>query len=284
VARERAARLWLRAILLLTGVGTLVLYTLSRPSFSNSFTAARYLLPLYAALPLVFGVLWEGAAPMVVAVGAWWAVAIQQARRNRRQSQRVSTRHDGSDNGLAELNATANREQARGRADHFPRSSGHDASLITAALASAGLILLLGFAVYGSGATLRYAGDGTRYALPAPPRDQQLLAALEAHGITRYISDYWTCYRLVFESGERLRCGVRDGVNNTLTHNGAVNRYLPYLLEVERTPHPAYIFDAGSAWDSGFASWAASQRLPRAGYARFVAAGYAIYYFPAGQG
>ncbi|MFI5274543.1 MAG: hypothetical protein ACHQ4H_16045 [Ktedonobacterales bacterium] len=261
-----------------------MLYTLSRLAFSDSFTAARYLLPLYAALPLVFGVLWEAATPVVAIVGTWWAVVIEHGRGTRRHSQVDTNQHDASANGLAQLHSTTSPELSREWADHLPRSPRYDASLIRSALASAGLMLLLGFALYGGVATVRYAGDGTRYALPAPPRDQQLLAALAAHHITRYISDYWTCYRLVFESGERLRCGVRDGVDNTLTHNGAVNRYLPYLLEVEYTPHPAYIFAAGSSWDSGFASWAASQRLPHENYTRIVVAGYAIYYYPAGQG
>jgi hypothetical protein len=244
--------------LLLSAAGTLLLYTVSRPAFTHSFTSARYLVPLYTTLPLIFGVLWEAASTsgpsstLLARARARWAPVWRSGPVRSRQT--------------ADARASAQRARVLG------------------ALAAAGLMLLFGCALYGAGATLAYAGDSSHYALPAPPADRQLLAALEAHGITRYVSDYWTCYRLVFESGERLRCGVRDGVNNTLTHNGAVNRYLPYLLEVERTPHPAYIFGAGSAWDTGFAGWAAAQHLPHAGYARLVVAGYAVYYYPSGQG
>jgi hypothetical protein len=136
-------------------------------------------------------------------------------------------------------------------------------------------------ALIGLIATLAWLGNTERFALPLPPPDQRTIATLEAHGVTTFVSDYWTCYRLAFESGERLRCAVRDGTNGTLTRNGAVNRYAPYLDEVLRAPHPAYIFPAGSPQDATFASWAASQSLPHVGYARLVQDGQAIYYYPA---
>lgn len=277
---ERAARLWLRAMLLLAAAGTIFLYTVSNTALIYQFTAARYLLPLYVTLPLVFGVLWTVARPVLM----WgWQVAARRGsagatRRSGNGGRHAAIRRASAGRpndigarrqGYGTLASTGNASRARG---------------IMAALAALLLAVLLGFSAYGGIATVAYAGDGSRFALPAPSQDRQLLATLRAQHITRFVSDYWTCYRLAFESGEQVRCAVRDGVNNTLTTNGAVNRYAPYLALIERTPHPAYIFAAGSAWDSGVAAWATAQHLPYAGYVRLVSAGYAIYYDPAGQG
>jgi hypothetical protein len=153
-----------------------------------------------------------------------------------------------------------------------------------AAAALAGLVVLLGFAAYGAATTVGQAGDTTKFGLPSPASDQHLIAALTQRGLTRFTSDYWTCYRLAFESGERLRCAVRDSQDGTLTRNGAVNRYVPYLLLIQRTAHPAYIFAAGSAGDATFDAWAAANGLPHVGYTRIVVEGNAIYYWPGGQG
>jgi hypothetical protein len=147
-------------------------------------------------------------------------------------------------------------------------------------LATGALAMLMGFAVYGAQATVARASGARRFALPMPASDRLVIASLAAHGITLYVSDYWTCYRLAFESDEHVRCAVRDMVDSTLTQNGAVNRYRPYLLAVERAPHPAYIFYAGSVEDRTFDAWAVSQRLPHSGYSRYVIQGYAVYYFP----
>jgi len=130
----------------------------------------------------------------------------------------------------------------------------------------------------GLAATLAWSATTERFGLPMPPPDQRTIVTLEGRGVTTFVSDYWTCYRLAFESDERLRCAVRDSVNGTLTRNGAVNRYAPYLDEVLRAPHPAYIFAAGSRQDATFATWAAAQHLPHLGYARLVQDGQAIYY------
>ncbi len=247
---DRYARRWLRAMLVLSAAGTLLLYSVSKTAQLYQFTAARYLLPLYLTLPILFGVLWEQ-EPVFV---RWVATAVRGRADPRLSRPRTASEHPGG-----------------WRAD--PR--------LAAALAAASLVLLLGFSLYGAAATAAWASDGARFALPAPPTDQRLIATLEAHGVATFVSDYWTCYRLAFESSERLRCAVWDGVNGTLTGNGAVNRYLPYLEEVERAPHPAYLFPAGSSQDATFDAWATAQHLPHLGYARLVAQGEAIYYAPA---
>jgi hypothetical protein len=243
-AAERArehARQWLRAMLLLTAAGTLLLYSLSKTAEIYQLTAARYLLPLYLTLPLIAG----GALRIDP-----WAV------------MRLGGMPDPAPDTVPSMKQGLVRSSVR-------------------VVLTTPLVFL---AVTGFLATLSWSLNSERFALPMPPADQRLIAALEAHGVTTFVSDYWTCYRLAFESNERLRCAVRDGANGTLTRNGAVNRYAPYLDEVLRAPHPAYIFPADSNQDATFAAWATAQHLPHQGYMRLVQDGQAIYYYPQASG
>jgi hypothetical protein len=150
-------------------------------------------------------------------------------------------------------------------------------------LATGGLLLLLGLSAYGTVVVVRQAADTSLYALPAPLTDQQLLATLAAHHVTRFTSDYWTCYRLAFESGERLQCAIRDRTGG-FPANGAINRYWPWAIVLRHTPYPAYIFYAGTMDDTGFMRQAAALGLPHVGYVRLACCGYAVYYYPGGQG
>lgn len=257
----QSARLWLRGTLLVAAMGTIALYTLSNTAQRYQFTAARYLLALYVTLPLVFGVLWE--------VARRAALSAVSASSERPATPRVRGRP------LAQP-SIGRRIWGAARIwlwGPCPR----------AGLAVAGLALLLGFAVNGAVATTQRAADTALFALPAPAADQRLIALLAAQHITRFTSDYWTCYRLALESEERLRCAVRvrDG---SLSHNVAINRYQPYLLLLERTPNPAYVFPTGGLEDTTFDQWAAARGLPHMGYARVATPDYAVYYLPGGQG
>lgn len=294
-----AARAWLRGMLLAGAFGTLALYTLSRTAQTYQFTAARYLLPLYVSLPLVFSTLWEHAGPILIRATKW---VLEVAREVRLVAPSIPLRERAAyalghtfSLGSTCAPSVRGRSGADGTRDSQPPARAPGRTIGTTwlrsrvaharmTLAVGGLGLLLTFSAYGAVATIARTSDVSHYALPAPAQDQHLMSALATHGITRFVSDYWTCYRLAFESGERLRCAVRDAVDNTLTRNGAVNRYLPYLVLVQHTPHPAYLFAAGSTQDTTFATWATAQRLPHVGYARLVVAGYAVYYYPGGQG
>jgi hypothetical protein len=235
---QEHARQWLRAMLLITAAGTLLLYSLSKTAQLYQFTAARYLLPLYLTLPLVAGGLLHVER---------WVVA---------RVLRLPDLTPGAIQGLRQ-------------------------ALTRVAVQWTLQVPLLALAFIGLVATLAWSANHERFGLPMPPADRHIIATLETHGVSTFISDYWTCYRLAFESDERLRCAVRDGANGTLTRNGAVNRYAPYLDEVLRAPHPAYVFAASSTQDATFAAWAAAQHLPHQGYMRLVQDGQAIYYFPA---
>jgi hypothetical protein len=97
-----------------------------------------------------------------------------------------------------------------------------------------------------------------------------LIQTLLDHGATRVYSDYNTCSLLIFQSNERVICGV---LNNQL--QPGVNRYTPYLAQVDAAPYPAYLFPINSV-----PAQAIAQRLDQdARYQEMQVAGYIIYYY-----
>jgi hypothetical protein len=143
--------------------------------------------------------------------------------------------------------------------------------------------MLLAFAGYGAASSADYAATSRQFGVAASPADQRLLAALQAHGITRFLASYWICYRLVFESGEQAVCADHEAEGALFATRPGYNRYWPYVILLRQTSYPAYIFLAGSPEDTGFVSDAAAYGWPHAGYVRFSVAGYAVYYRPTGS-
>ena len=109
-----------------------------------------------------------------------------------------------------------------------------------------------------------------------------LIRALEDGGIDRVFAGYWVAYRLDFETDERviaaeasLRTLARqpDGrVRPRVPRNANEIRFAPYDGEVRRAPNAAYVLLAGTAEEARSRSL-----LERAGYARSVVGGFAIY-------
>ena len=60
-------------------------------------------------------------------------------------------------------------------------------------------------------------------------------------GATRIYTDYWTCYRVVLQSDERILCSALDS-----NLNPAENRYTAYSNAVQADPNAAYVFPDGS--------------------------------------
>jgi hypothetical protein len=139
---------------------------------------------------------------------------------------------------------------------------------LRSALAGGALALLLTFFLAGGVQAVVTASDSSRFALPATP-DQQVMAKLRDLGITAYYGDYWTCYNLVFESGERLHCSSYP----------KYERYAAYAVYLSHVQHPAYLMLVGSVGGRTFEQTTAP-RLYRAGYVRTEAGGIAIYYLP----
>ena len=246
---EEAAQLWLRAMLLGIASFTIFAYASSIDAQRYQFTAARYFLPLYLTTPLLFGSLWHTARPLISRLASVTALLIRTSAPA--PSRAVSLR------------------KMWGRSPLRLRSAG---SIVA-------LVALFVLAIQGTGRVSAYAGDAKQFGLPMPNADRTLITFLDAHHITRYYSDYWTCYRIAFESNERIICAVRgqDGVPNLMLMN---NRYKPYIVALATTPTPAYILPAGTAEDTDFIAETTVRGLPHEGYARVVVGDYAIYYHP----
>lgn len=238
---ERQARWWLRAILLGVVVASLAGYLPSPDAAAHPIQAARYLLPMLLAVPLLMNLLARAAIPAF-----------------RRVLDTRQAPHAPAQSFLATRGATWNRTRSR--------------------VAAVGVTLVLALALTNSTVTLSKALGHDAGGLP-PSGDRALLAFLRTRDINAFYSDYWTCYRLAFESDERFRCAVR-GQNGDEGLELINNHYPPYIAAVARDPYPAYILPAGTATDDDFIREAASQHLPYQGYQRAVVAGYAIYYYP----
>ncbi len=253
----RRAQLWLRLLLIGSGLATLLIYTTSRQAQTVQFTSARYLLLVYLSAPIFIGVLWGGARP----VARWLASRILGAAPL--ASGRVSSAQ------------TAPKPVGK------PAPTGRRGALRAAwaAVASAALALLLALGLYGAAQTLAYANSSALFHTPMPVEDQQIIAFLGAHHIQAFYGDYWTCYRLAFESDERAICAVRGG-DPPYILNLTANRYAPYIQTLAHTAHPAYIYLAHSPQDRNFAADATAQGLPYVGYQRVVIGDYAVYYYP----
>ncbi|HUY79362.1 MAG TPA: hypothetical protein VMV29_21510 [Ktedonobacterales bacterium] len=251
----RLARDWLRLLLVGVGVANILAYTTSVEAQTFQFTSARYLLLVYLSAPIFIGVLWGGALPV-----ARWLAGWPQSR------------------GKSDANTRLSALPVLGRAHHNGRQSAW--RMAWTAVAAVGLATLLALSLYGGAQTLAYTSDNAQFHAPMPVEDQQIIAFLDAHHITAFYGDYWTCYRLAFESNERAICAVRGG-DPPHTLDLTANRYAPYVQTLAHTAHPAYIYLAGGQQDRNFDAYAAAQRLPHVGYQRVVIDDYAVYYYPA---
>ena len=221
-----AARHWLHAVLLATALLTMLAYALSPVSAWYQFVAARYMVLLYLAMPLIFGSLVRGATPLI------------------------------------------RRLLARNR--HI--SAGHVMSGGASALA---LAFMLGTGVAGG---MQVTALAASQAYAQPP-DVQVITFLEAHHQAAFYAEYWICYRIAFESGERLTCAVRGIAGDAELHL-VNNRYQPYVQSLASVPHPAYVLARGSPVDAQFAHIVTAEHLPGSGYLRALVGAYAVYYYP----
>jgi len=131
---------------------------------------------------------------------------------------------------------------------------------------NSGVLLLIGI-LFLIG-TMSIAGD-----LPssqaANQQQDEFIANLVRIDATRIYTDYWTCYRIVFVSQEKIICSVTD---RTLIPSH--NRYYHYYAVVKADPHSAYVFN----YDI-FQNAATMQKadLSGHGFRRFVFDGYIVY-------
>ncbi|MFI6762436.1 ArnT family glycosyltransferase [Micromonospora sp. NPDC050417] len=83
--------------------------------------------------------------------------------------------------------------------------------------------------------------------------ERVLVDQLRHDGVTRVYSEYWTCNRLAYVSGEQIRCAVLD---EDLTPG--FDRYRPYREQVRQSELVAYVLPTASAMAENFARSAPS--------------------------
>jgi hypothetical protein len=233
---------------------TLVLFCTSYDAARFQFTSSRYLLPIYLATPLFLGVLWEAARPV------WrWA---------RRWLDPSPYPLPGAGRGSQSQVSTVGITWKRA---------------IVPVLATLGLLYLLASGLYSVGQTLAYSSDATGFGSPVLPVDRQIIAFMDGRQLTAYYTnDYWACYRVAFETNERLHCTMRGDVGKPNLRLLS-SRYQPWVDELAKAPHPTYLLTLNSVQDQQFAQLAAEEGLPHEGYVRAVVGGYAIYYYPSSR-
>jgi hypothetical protein len=98
--------------------------------------------------------------------------------------------------------------------------------------------------------------------------DMVLIHDLEQRGITRFYSEYWTCYRLAFESNEKIICSVID----LSFHLAGVNRISSYVTRVAADLQAPYLLPDGQ-----YVSIADQNPTFAKHYRRIVLDGYVLY-------
>jgi hypothetical protein len=117
-------------------------------------------------------------------------------------------------------------------------------------------------------ATVMLAAEVPAYAERARRQDE-LIGALGGLGVTRFYTEYWSCNRLVFATGERAVCAVLgDDVRP------GMDRYRPYRDVLAQADAPAYVAPVGSVFDSNVARHLATTGVP---FTVDETAGYRIY-------
>ncbi|WP_431729170.1 ArnT family glycosyltransferase [Verrucosispora sp. TAA-831] len=122
---------------------------------------------------------------------------------------------------------------ARGAVGAWRRLVGAVATAVLAALAATSLAVTVLFATAGADPGRRE----ERYA-------RQLAATVHAAGLHEVYGEYWTCNRLIFNTAEKVVCGVLDGE----LHPGQ-NRYPKYWWRLARATRPGYVLAAGAPAD-----------------------------------
>lgn len=97
--------------------------------------------------------------------------------------------------------------------------------------------------------------------LPAARADtgalHRLIGTLDRIGADRVYTDFQLCHRIVYVSGERIRCATID---HDLIRGW--DRYPPYREAVDAAPRPVYILRAGEPMDHQMASYLHDARVP----------------------
>ncbi len=110
--------------------------------------------------------------------------------------------------------------------------------------ASVLLAILIVFNVGGWQRAFAEASDPTAFGQPDSQRHVALIAYLQQQQITRFYTDYWTCYKVVFATDQQMSCAV---FHNKSVFRPGTARLNDMNALVAATPHAPYVFDMTSA-------------------------------------
>jgi hypothetical protein len=102
----------------------------------------------------------------------------------------------------------------------------------------------------------------------ANAQEEGLISSLSQHGITHVYTDYWTCYRLAFQSDERITCGIITG--DCSLRPDKHNKYPLYYDLTSRDPNAAYLLSDDKACENTLKQ--------REGYQSFSVGSYEVLY------
>lgn len=103
---------------------------------------------------------------------------------------------------------------------------------------------------------------------PYPVDLTAVVSYLRREGIGEVYADYWICYRLMFETRERVNCAVVNGLNT------GWNRRWEYAAAVDNSPSPGWVFVDGSVSALEFANRLDSEAIA---HSRDNLGGYVVY-------
>jgi hypothetical protein len=144
--------------------------------------------------------------------------------------------------------------------------------------ASVLLAMLIALNVGGWQRAFAQASDPETFGLPDSQRHVTLISYLQEQQISRFYTDYWTCYKVVFATDQQMSCAV---FHNKSVFRPGTARLSDMNALVTATPHAPYVFDMTSLQQQERAqefARAISRGDPRArGYKRTRVGEYEIY-------
>lgn len=216
---ERAgiARTLARTLALAAPTVTVVLFAMSSASATAPWEYSRYIITLLIALPVMCASLGE-----------------------RVHIPRLAPLHPRTGKGLGDEDLPLPATERGGNPGAGSRPARQSFGRLVAAALPAFFAVVLTIGVIGA-----YRAVPEQQA--RNQRQADLVRYLVAAGETRVYSEFWTCYRMAFQSDERVVCSVL-----TPLLAQAPNRYPPYDTMVRATPDAAYVFPLRTAQTVAF--------------------------------
>jgi hypothetical protein len=154
---------------------------------------------------------------------------------------------------------------------------------LSAIAASVLLVTLIALNIGGWRGVLAASNDRAAFGQPTGQQHAVLISYLQEQQITRFYTDYWTCYKVVFATDQQVSCAVFN--DNSVFDHGRTRINAMSAL-VAATPHAPYVFDMTSAQQqvraNEFASAIFLDDRRAAGYVRTRVGTFEVYVYTGG--